>query len=434
MLMRLLLAASVAAHARGAAGGPFVRASSFVRAAARPVTPSFARAAAGGGGGTASEPTLARAARRAAAAVAKRDAPAPPVVAPAAPARSASGAGLSGGGGKSSGPPERYKAVTLIRGKARLFKDGSPLVYGGALHPPAEALRPAELVRVVDGVGVTVGWGPYNENSMFRVRILRHASEQVARANANAPKPARDASGALLESKMPTNPAYELVPLLRERLSAALSLRRRGLGLPNAATTAYRWVNGEGDKLSGLVIDILGPAVIISSSALWCEVHRDAIEKAVMELSQTAVTPLAMGAELFQTTVTPGGAVSAGPVAAFVLWRRSEARLKQDGWAPAGSADIRAADTGNSAEDSDDDTDEEEEAVEVGEEEDGGESGSVAAEMSGGKESASEDAAVLAAALAHGVDLRAVTVRESGIAYECNAFSGQKTGFYCDQR
>ncbi len=62
--------------------------------------------------------------------------------------------------------------VVLKRGKARLFKDGQPMVYSGAVHrvvgrPPPVA---GDAVLLADGSGATIGWGAFNPDSMFRVR------------------------------------------------------------------------------------------------------------------------------------------------------------------------------------------------------------------------------------------------------------------------
>lgn len=212
-----------------------------------------------------------------------------------------------------------FRAVTLKRGKARLFRDGHPLVYGGAVAEAPEGLAAGELVRVQDGHPTnprTVGWGTYNPDSMFRVRILRHAGESVPLLA----KRAVDEGG--------------LQSLLRARLRAALTVRQAALGLPSLApgeehTTAYRLVNGEGDRLSGLCVDVLGPAaIVISVSARWCEVHRAAIEEAV-------------GAVAAEAT----GASETGAPPPTIYWRRVDMRLKQDGWSlePAGAEAEAAA-------------------------------------------------------------------------------------------
>ena len=56
--------------------------------------------------------------------------------------------------------------------------------------------------------------------------------------------------------------------------------------LPSSSTDSYRLVNGEGDGLSGLAIDIIGGLTgdiyaVIMSSAVWCEIHKKIIKRVV---------------------------------------------------------------------------------------------------------------------------------------------------------
>ena len=59
---------------------------------------------------------------------------------------------------------------------------------------------------------------------------------------------------------------------LCKRLAAAVAVRK-SLLLPHADTNAYRLVNGEGDRMSGIVIDVYKKLLVFSSSARWvCDV------------------------------------------------------------------------------------------------------------------------------------------------------------------
>ncbi len=64
--------------------------------------------------------------------------------------------------------------VVLKGGRARLFRDGAPLIYSGAVDRvesrPAPAPGPGALVAVADGAKNILGWGVWNPTSMFRVR------------------------------------------------------------------------------------------------------------------------------------------------------------------------------------------------------------------------------------------------------------------------
>ncbi|KFK35529.1 hypothetical protein AALP_AA4G002500 [Arabis alpina] len=147
--------------------------------------------------------------------------------------------------------------VVLKKGKTQLFKDGSPMVYSGAVDriigkPPPQT---GDVVIVADGTENPIGWGLYNSVSMFCVRLMQLQHEST-----------RDPSCALNIEK-----------LLETRIAEAFHLRN-SLGLPSATTNAYRLVNSEGDRLSGLIVDVFGDIAVVASSAAWLEKYRNQVE------------------------------------------------------------------------------------------------------------------------------------------------------------
>ena len=142
------------------------------------------------------------------------------------------------------------KSVTIKRGKARLFRDGNPLVYGGAVERTTGSINRGDAVEVVDGAGNPIGWGFYNPDSMYRVRLL--------------PGPMSDD---------PMQAVRSLIETACERRSA--------LNLPNEATSAFRLINSEGDGLSGLTVDAYGAHLVCSISAAWAEARRVEITEAL---------------------------------------------------------------------------------------------------------------------------------------------------------
>lgn len=69
--------------------------------------------------------------------------------------------------------------VVLKKGKTQLFKDGSPMVYSGAVdrivgRPPPTT---GDAVLVTDGTEKPIGWGLYNSVSMFCVRLMQLEDE-----------------------------------------------------------------------------------------------------------------------------------------------------------------------------------------------------------------------------------------------------------------
>ncbi|KAI4333266.1 hypothetical protein L6164_018098 [Bauhinia variegata] len=150
--------------------------------------------------------------------------------------------------------------VVLKKGKTQLFKDGNPMVYSGAVdriigRPPP---RTGDVVLVADGTEKPIGWGLYNSVSMFCVRLMQLEDEAT-----------REPSCALNIEK-----------LIETRIDGAVKLRRR-LGLPSAHTNAYRLINSEGDRLSGLIVDVFGDVAVIASSAAWVEKYKAEIEACI---------------------------------------------------------------------------------------------------------------------------------------------------------
>ncbi|XP_063946479.1 uncharacterized protein LOC108214611 [Daucus carota subsp. sativus] len=172
--------------------------------------------------------------------------------------------------------------VVLKKGKTQIFREGSPMVYSGAVdriigRPPPKT---GDIVLVADGTEKPIGWGLYNSVSMFCVRIMQLEEEAIG-----------DPLCALNMEK-----------LVERRIDAAVKLRKN-LGLPSKNTNTYRLVNSEGDRLSGLIIDIFGDVAVIASSAAWVEKYKPQIEGCIGRLD--AITN--------------------------ICWRRSTEILKEEG-------------------------------------------------------------------------------------------------------
>ncbi|KAH8072824.1 S-adenosylmethionine-dependent methyltransferase [Aureococcus anophagefferens] len=133
------------------------------------------------------------------------------------------------------------KVVTLNRGKSKLFRKGNPLIFAGAVSSTAGNPKRGDVVDVVDGANQNVGWGTYNPDSMYRVRLLgRGGAAETNEARVGA--------------------------AVKALLGAAAS-RRRALDLPRADTDVFRFVNSEGDGLSGLTVDAFGDVLVCQISA-----------------------------------------------------------------------------------------------------------------------------------------------------------------------
>lgn len=177
--------------------------------------------------------------------------------------------------------------VVLKRGKANLFREQrNPMVFSGSIErhipPRGRSLTDCDPVAVCNGTYACLGFGFFNSHSMFRVRILRHVEPEAEEA-----------------PPLPWNLEEDILV----RMQNAVSLRE-AIGMPNSMTNIYRVINGEGDRLSGLIVDRIAETLVISSSALWCERYKDQII---------------------------GGLAKVLPSCADVIWRRNIDRLRQDG-------------------------------------------------------------------------------------------------------
>ena len=191
------------------------------------------------------------------------------------------------------------KVVVKRNRQSKSFREGNPLVYTKTIayteSSKHESLPMACLVQVQvptepqtkhsskqndyphykekqPHATQSIGWGVYNPFSMYRVRILCHSIGM----------------NLSLREKLENAPNEEeaLSIIIMTQLQAAIQVRR-ALGFMNPqqnesllCTDTFRLVNGEGDSLSGLAVDVIGGNVaVVMSSAAWCQVHKDTILK-----------------------------------------------------------------------------------------------------------------------------------------------------------
>jgi len=261
--------------------------------------------------------------------------------------------------------------VVLKRGKARLFRDGSPVVYRGAIDSiRGKGMQPAlgDPVFVCDGSLSPVGWGVYSPTSLYAVRILQ--TTKMA---------SRDPSAVLqLDSYISTriHQAVQLRLDLAFPISGPHHHEDTTTDDTTTDTNVYRLINSEGDGLSGLTVDVLGPHhLVAASTAGWIELHKTAVLRALAE--ETGV-PLEN-----------------------IIWRRNTDLLRQDGLIEETSSSGEPAPSPKDLESEEEDEEEEEEGI-------------VSDER-------------------HDETKRTVLVVEKGVKFIADPW-GQKTGFYADQR
>lgn len=138
--------------------------------------------------------------------------------------------------------------ITIKKGRAKPFWQGHPLIFSGAIQSEPKGLGTADIVEVQDASGRRIGFGFYNPTSLYRVRLVAWANEF---------------------QDFPS-----LRGLIERRVSTAREMRR-ALGLPSQETTAYRLLNSEGDRVSGLTVDVYGDVAVVEASAAWVLRYKD---------------------------------------------------------------------------------------------------------------------------------------------------------------
>lgn len=126
--------------------------------------------------------------------------------------------------------------------------------------------------------GKLVGFGFFNPISMYRVFIFCHQS--------NYPELFKTIKKMIKDSKKSERETTEEVLELVLKTKFQDAMRARMLmNLPSDSTDSYRLVNGEGDGLSGLAVDILGGKVaVVMISASWGEIYKDVVISALKDV------------------------------------------------------------------------------------------------------------------------------------------------------
>jgi len=148
-----------------------------------------------------------------------------------------------------SGPPH----LRLAKELERSLRAGHPWVYADALMPPPPGLATGAVVDVATRDGRFVGRGLYDAGSPIAVRVATL-------------DPAESLDGAFL----------------RRRLASALAAREGAID--RATTDCFRWVNGEGDRLPGVVVDVYGPVAVVRFDGEAARVWRDGVVEALVAL------------------------------------------------------------------------------------------------------------------------------------------------------
>jgi 23S rRNA (cytosine1962-C5)-methyltransferase len=142
--------------------------------------------------------------------------------------------------------------VILKRGREGPVRGGNPWIFSQAIAriEPA-ALEAGAIVAVHDSAGAILGMGYCNPATTIAVRMLAWGE----------------------------TPALE--ELVARRLKGALELRRKFV---RADTDAYRLINGDGDGLSGVVVDRFADVLVVQLLTAGADRMRETIVAALGQL------------------------------------------------------------------------------------------------------------------------------------------------------
>ena len=146
-----------------------------------------------------------------------------------------------------------YKSVYLKRGKEESLLRFHPWVFSGAIQRMDEGIGEGDLVRVLAENGGFIAVGHYQIGSIA-VRVLSFRDVEI-------------------DEKF-----------WESRLASALQMRI-SIGIAdNPQNNTYRLVHGEGDNLSGLVIDCYGKTAVMQAHSVGIHVCRKEIANALMKV------------------------------------------------------------------------------------------------------------------------------------------------------
>ena len=131
------------------------------------------------------------------------------------------------------------------------WRSSHPWIFQKLVEKPAAKPKPGSLVDVLSVDGEWIGRGFYNGHSRIAVRILETRAEVAVDAGWFA-----------------------------DKIAQAVALRRQALKL-DEVSDAWRVVHGEGDGLSGLVVDRYGDLLVVEFFAAGMFRHREWIYEAL---------------------------------------------------------------------------------------------------------------------------------------------------------
>jgi 23S rRNA (cytosine1962-C5)-methyltransferase len=143
-----------------------------------------------------------------------------------------------------------FPRVLLRKPLERSLRAGHPWLYADAVQAP-RGLATGAVVDIVSRDGKFAARGLYDAHSPIAVRVYTMSTGEAVDA-----------------------------ALVRARLEAALRARRGAFDAH--ATDAFRWCNGEGDFLPGVVVDVYASVAVVRLDGEAVRVLRDAVTAALV--------------------------------------------------------------------------------------------------------------------------------------------------------
>ena len=146
-----------------------------------------------------------------------------------------------------------YKSVYLKKGKEESLNRFHPWIFSGAIHHMEEGIEEGDIVNVFTATNDFIAVGHYQIGSIA-VRVLSFSEEEI-------------------------NHSFWC-----SHLESALKMRQRIGIADNDNNNTYRLVHGEGDALSGLIIDCYGETMVMQAHSVGRHASRKAVCRALVEV------------------------------------------------------------------------------------------------------------------------------------------------------
>jgi 23S rRNA (cytosine1962-C5)-methyltransferase len=145
------------------------------------------------------------------------------------------------------------KRLILKKGREKALLRRHPWIFSGAVQDVEGDLDSGETVGIFSHHGQFLAWGAYSPQSQIRARVWAWEESQSVDKN-----------------------------FFRERIQEALALRERWID--TSATSAYRLIHAESDRLPGLVVDRYNDTLVMQILSVGIERWREAIIDSLAEL------------------------------------------------------------------------------------------------------------------------------------------------------